>query len=247
MAGSYFQNHSFGISAIDLSEMSNTEKFLGSAIGVKTSKSDAGYLDITNGKTYSLKQVLQMRKVVKLKGNRETVAITFGGTVATSEQVVTIDGIPLTVTPSAATGAGLASAVETAVKADDTLKVRWETSVSSATLTLKSLKEDGNRSYDETNYSASASAVTVALVHTLWGANKVTLALYTADSDTEASPEKILEIVSSVADLADNGQVEYEITLPPNCKRYIMLGIKKATATDILLGTSVFPVTPIMG
>lgn len=244
MAGSYFQNHSFGISAIDLANVSNTEKFLGSAVGVKTSKSDAGYIDITNGKTYSLKQILQMRKVVKLKGNRETVAITFGGTVATSEQTVTIDGIVLTVTPSAATAAALATAVDTAIKADDTLKTKWESSVSSATVTLKSLKEDGNRSYDESYYSASSSAVTVALAHTLWGTNKVTLALYTADSDTEASPEKILEMVCSVADLADNGQTEYEISLPHNCKRYLMLGIKKAAAADILLGTSVFPVIP---
>lgn len=247
MAGSYFQNHSFGISAIDLANVSNTEKFLGSAIGIKSSKSDAGYLDITKGKTYSLKQLFQMRKVVKLKGNRETIAITFGGTVASSEQTVTIDGIPLSVTPAAATVASLASAVETAVKANSTLNSKWEVSVSSATVTLKSLKEDGNRSYDESNYSASASAVTVAVVRTLWGSNKVTLALYTSDSDSDTAPEKVLEMVSSVADLADNGQVEYEITLPANCKRYIMLGIKKAVATDILLGTSVFPVTPNMG
>lgn len=244
MAGSYFQNHSFGISAIELSKVSNTEKFLGSAVGLQASKSDAKFIDITAGSPYSLKQVLQMRKVSKAKGNAETVAVTYGGTVAAEAQTVVVDGVGLSVTPGAATAAGLATAVAAAVNGDASLKGRWSATASSAVVTLKSLKEDGGRMFDASLYSAGASAVTVSVSHTEWGANKVTLTLYTADKADEANPEKILEMTSSVADIADNGQIQYEVTLPPNCGRYLMLGIKKAAASDVLSGTSVFPIIP---
>lgn len=244
MPGSYFQNHNFGVTAVDLSGVTNTEKFLGSEIGLKASKADAKYIDITEGRTYSLKQTLQMGKVDKLKGNRETVVVTYGGTVAAEAQSVTVDGVGLSVTPAAATAADLATAVAAAVNADATLKTRWEASASSAAVTLKSRKDDGSRTYDASLYGAGASAVTVSPARTAWGSNKVTIALYTADKDTEANPDKILEFTATVAELAGNGQTEYEITLPPNCRRYLMLGIKKAAAADILLGTSIFPVLP---
>lgn len=245
MAGSYFQNHSFGISAIDLAEVSNSEKFLGSAIGLKSSKSDAGYIDITKGKTYSLKQLLQMRKVQRLDGNAESIAVVFSGTVAASEQTVTIDGVALKVTPASATATALATAVATAVNADTTLKKTWTATASSATVTLKSSK-NSNSLFDSANYSGQ-DAVVVTATQTKWGANKVTLALYASDTDSNTSPVKILEMVATVDELAGNGQTEYEITLPPNVKRYLMLGIKKEASTDTLTGKSVFPVIPNQG
>lgn len=245
MAGSYFQNHNFGISAIDLSEVSNSEKYLGSAIGLKTSKSDAGYLDITRGKTYSLKQLFQMRKAQRLGGNSESIDVTFSGTVAASEQVVTIDGVDLTVTPASATAAALATAVATAVNADSTLKKTWTATASNAKVTLTSSK-NSNSLFDSANYAGSGAVVATA-VQTKWGANKITLALYTTDTETDSAPVKVLEMVASVDELAGNGQTEYEITLPPNVKRYVMLGIKKEASADILTGKSVFPIIPNQG
>lgn len=245
MAGSYFQNHNFGISAIDLAEVSNSEKYLGSAIGLKTSKSDAGYLDITRGKTYSLKQLFQMRKVQRLGGNAESIDVTFSGTVVASEQVVTIDGVDLAVTPASATATALATAVVSAVNADATLSKTWTATASGAKVTLKSSK-NSNSLFDSANYAGSDAVVATA-VQTKWGANKITLALYTTDSDTDSAPAKVLEMVVSVDELAGNGQTEYEITLPPNVKRYVMLGIKKDASTDVLTGKSVFPIIPNQG
>ncbi len=245
MAGSYFQNHNFGISAIDLAEVSNSEKYLGSAIGLKTSKTDAGYIDITRGKTYSLKQLLQMRKVQRLGGNTESIAVVFSGTVVASEQTVTIDGVDLTVTPASATATALATAVATAVNADSTLSKTWTATASSATVTLKSSK-NSNSLFDSANYYGTGSVVVTA-TQTKWGANKVTLALYTTDTETDTAPVKILEMVATVDELAGNGQTEYEITLPQNAKRYLMLGIKKEASTDVLTGKSVFPVIPNQG
>lgn len=245
MAGSYFQNHNFGLSAVDLSNVTTTEKYLGSANGIKTSKTDAGYIDFTEGRTYSLKQTLQMRKVVKLKGNREKVEVTYGGTVVAEAQTVTIDGISLSVTPSAATAAGLATAVSEAIAANADLSKKWTATTSSAKVIITSKKEDGGYTYSDAYYGASASAVTVTVAHTEWGANLVTIALYTTPKADDASPVKILEVTASVADLASNGQTEYEITIPSNMKRYGLLGIKKAASGDILGGTSIFPVLPI--
>ena len=245
MAGSYFQNHNFGISAIDLAEVTTTEKYLGSAVGIKSTKADAGYIDITKGKTYSLKQLLQMRKVVRLGGNVEKIDVTFGGTVAQAEQGVTIDGVGLTVTPTAATATALATAVATAVNANENLKKNWTAVASSTKVTLTATKNTASI-FDASNYSG-ATGVTVTAVQTKWGANKITLALYTSEVSTDTDPAKILEMTVSVGELADNGQTEYEITLPPNAKQYLMLGIKKAAASDVLTGKSVFPIIPNQG
>ena len=242
MAGSYFQNHSFGISAIDLAEVTTTEKYLGSEVGLKSSKS---YIDITRGKTYSLKQLLQMRKVQRLGGNLETITVTYGGTVTATEQAVTVDGVGLTVTPSAATPTGLATAVATAVNANDNLKKIWKATSSGTKLTLTAVKNTASI-FDASNYGAGEASVEAAVAQTKWGANKVILSLYTTE-DTAVEPVKILEMTATVGELADNGQTEYEITLPPNAKKYLMLGIKKENASDILTGKSVFPVIPNQG
>lgn len=245
MAGSYFQNHTLGISAIDLSGVTTSEKFLGSEIGFKSSIGDAGAIDITKGKTYSLKQLLQMRKVQRLCGNVEKVTVTYGGTVVASEQAVTIDGVELTVTPASATAAALATAVATAVNASILLNKKWSATADSAKVVLTHLK-NGSSLFDETAYTATG-AVTVTASTTKWGANKIVLTLYSSDSATLTASDEILKMTVSVGELADNGQTEYEITLPPNTKRYLVLGIKKATASDVLTGTSVFPIIPNQG
>ena len=74
MAGSYFQTETYGVTAIDLSNVGTTEKFLGSAIGLQSTLASAKKLDLrADRQTYSLKQVFQMIKASQITGTTSLV------------------------------------------------------------------------------------------------------------------------------------------------------------------------------